>query len=187
MQLKIISVFWLFLMISPVSFAQDKGIGIKAGFNFSRIEGQDIVDPLEGRIGYQFGIMSNMSISDRVYFGPEIIAMQKGTQDVELLYFKSPLLFRYFFTDKMHIDFGPYAAYLHEASAGEVIIEGEFQTLDLGGSFGIGGYIGIVNIDLRFHRGFKDTQKDDSKYLIAQEGEVDAANTSIELSIGYLF
>lgn len=179
--------FLFFLLISIAGFAQDKGIGIKAGFNFSRIEGQDIVDPLEGRIGYQFGLMSNIGISDKVYFGPELIAIQKGTHNLELLYLQSPLLFRYFLTSKMHVDFGPYAAYLYEASVDEEVVEGEFQTLDLGGSFGIGGYIGVINIDLRFHRGFKDTQKDDSEYLIAQEGEVDASNTTVEFSLGYLF
>lgn len=187
MRYKTIPVFLLIMLFACTAFAQKKGVGIKGGFNFSRVEGQDIVDPLEGRIGYQFGIMSNLGISERVYFGPEIIAMQKGTQNVELLYVKSPLLFRYFLTDKMHIDFGPYAAYLFEATSEEKVIEDEFQTLDLGGSFGLGGYIGVVNIDLRFHRGFKDTQKDDSQYLIPKEGEVDAANTSIELSLGYLF
>lgn len=187
MSMKPIITILFFLLFAMAVKAQDKGIGIKAGFNFSRIEGQDLIDPLEGRAGYQFGLMSNIGISDRIYFGPEIIAIQKGTQELELLYLQSPLLFRYFFTDKLHIDFGPYASYLYEASSEEVVIEDEFQTLDLGGSFGIGGYVGILNIDLRFHRGFKDTQKDNSQYLIAREGEVDASNTTVELSLGYLF
>lgn len=187
MRLIKVSIFLLVMFLAFTVSAQKKGVGVKAGFNFSRVEGQDVIDPLEGRVGYQFGIMSNLGISQRVFFGPEIIVMQKGTQNVELLYLKSPLLFRYFLTDKMHVDFGPYAAYLYEATSDGKVIEDEFQTLDLGGSFGVGGYVGVLNIDLRFHRGFKDTQKDDSQYLIAKEGEVDAANTSIELSLGYLF
>lgn len=187
MPLKAIIIILTFLLFAFAAKAQDTGIGIKAGFNFSRIEGQDLVDPMEGRIGYQFGLMSNMMISDRVFFGPEVMAIQKGTENIELLYLQSPLLFRYFFTDKLHIDFGPYASYLYEATSEEIVIENEFQTLDLGGSFGIGGFVGILNFDLRFHRGFKDTQKDDSQYLIAREGEVDASNTTVELSLGYLF
>lgn len=174
------------LIASSESFSQRKGVGLKAGYNVSRIEGADI-DAMEWRIGYQAGIQSNMKISNRIYFGPDIVWIQKGTEYLELFYFKSPLYWKYYLTDKMHFDFGPYAAYLFEANSMEKPIESEFQTLDLGGSFGIGGYIGSVNIDLKFHRGFKDVQKDESVFLIPKEGEVDAANSTIEFSLGYLF
>lgn len=166
--------------------SQRTGVGLKAGYNLSRIEGADI-EAMEWRIGYQAGLQTNMRVGHRIYFGPDILWIQKGTEYLELFYIKSPLYWKYFITNKMHFDFGPYAAYLFEANASEKKIEGEFQTLDLGGSFGVGGYIGSINIDLKFHRAFKDVQKDDSVYFIPVEGEVDASNSTIELSLGYLF
>ncbi len=126
------SILLMAMMIIGSSITLAQGIGIEAGLNLSKWEG-DAVESSDMRLGYRIGISYQASLGDKLILEPGILLSRKGTQEeysesfditeftsmsykdkfeVTLTYLEIPVLFKYFPDDKFNVSFGPSLSFL---------------------------------------------------------------------------
>jgi hypothetical protein len=186
-------------------------IGPKAGVNLADISGDDVdtwVGQTELRFGFAFGAMADISFSDMFAIHPEAYYSMQGTKakdfegKVKLNQLRIPVLLKVTIPTEGNIspyliagpEIGIKLSCDAEDEAGsvdcDVALEDEFgagvkaQSFDYGLTFGAGVGVklgpGMLTIDGRYGLGLADL-------IDAGDVEVDAKNSNIHFSVGYLY
>lgn len=91
--------------------AQKFNLGIKGGLNFATISGDNIKNT--GTVAaFNFGAVSELSISDKFSFQPEVMfsgqGYSLGEDVIALSYLNVPLIGKYYLTKGLSVEAGPH-------------------------------------------------------------------------------
>lgn len=179
--------------ISMMVNAQDVKFGLKGGVNFASISGKG-VDKVKTKTAFHVGILSEIPITDKFSFQPELLYSAQGIKEndnnaeLKLDYFQIPLMGKYYVAEGLSVQAGPQIGLLISAKAkvageGEDDIKDLMKKTDFGLNFGLGYKLDNgLNFDARYNLGLSKIFKKDY-YL----GDIKAYNSVIQISIGYLF
>ena len=111
------------LFITTASLAQDANIGIKAGTNLTKIDGQSFKDGY--KMSFQGGLFMELDFNKKVGIQPEFLFSQTKSEnntgtlpytfqnnDVNLNYLTIPILFRYKIAKVLVLNVGPQYSFL---------------------------------------------------------------------------
>ena len=168
---------------------EDFRLGAKGGVNLANIVGMGHKGDL--RTSFHFGMLAEIPLSDKFYFGPEIIYSSQGSKNrYKLDYIHIPLMAGYYVTEGLLVDVGPQIGFLTSSKV-DVLMEGGgdlkdyLSNFEYGVNFGLGvkwenGFffqgrynLGLANIFDDLKIGFND---DDYK----------KTNRVIQFSLGYM-
>jgi hypothetical protein len=167
--------------------------GVKAGVNFSDITGKD-VSSYNGRTSFHAGVVSEVMISDKFAFQPELLYSSQGSDyddegysgTVTLDYLNIPLMAKYYVSGEFSLEAGPQIGFLMSAKddygSGEDDIKDYLKSTDFGLNFGVGYKLESgLNFGARYNLGLSDLNDSD----FDQGSSV--KNSVIQVSIGYMF
>ena len=165
--------------------AQDIEFGAKFSLNFATHNGDNTKD--NGPVtDFSFGLMSEISISDKFSFQPELLyaglGYSLGDADadiVELRYLTLPLLGKYYLTERFSLEAGPQVGFLLSAKQESTDIKDAFKTLDFGASFGLSYKLDNgLNFGARYTLGLSD---------VIESKDFSNNTSTVQFSIGYFF
>jgi hypothetical protein len=179
------------LLFSITFFGQkskkEEGIvfGIKGGLNVSNFINSDI-EKQSMRYGYHIGVVSEIFISSKSSFQPELIYSSQGNiQDgvkYKFEYINIPTIFRFYIKDKLSIDSGPQMGFLvnsfEKRNDGKNDIKDQ-NTFDLALCLGVTyDFKNNIFVQSRYNLGLLNiNQSDTFKYQ----------NSVIQFTVGYNF
>ncbi|NJW52629.1 porin family protein [Salinimicrobium oceani] len=189
--------------------AQQVNFGAKAGVNFASIGG-DETEEWDGKTGFHLGLISEILLSEKFAFQPEILyssqgAKAEGTETFEgitasyeaklkLDYVNIPLLAKYYISPNFNIHVGPQLGFLVK-SEGEAeysfMGESETETEDLkddtkGVDFALAAGLGYklemgLFFEARYNLGLSNI------WDYEDEDDFSQKNNVIQLSVGFMF
>ncbi len=165
-------------------------LGAKGGVNLANIVGEKHKRDL--RTSFHLGMLAEIPLSEKFYFGPEILYSSQGSKNAYRLdYIQIPLMAGYYITEGLTIEAGPQMGFLTSSEV-EVLVRGGGNDLkdylskfEYGVNFGLGvklgnGFffqgrynLGLANIFNDLEIGFNDDFKE--------------TNRVIQFSLGYMF
>ncbi|MDI9257433.1 porin family protein [Flavobacterium sedimenticola] len=171
----------LFLLMSiPTVNAQMVKFGLKAGANFSNLEG----DNVEGSTytSFHFGAVLELKLLENLSVQPELLYSSQGTKvnsaafdDINYNYITVPVLAKFYLTGKkLSLEAGPQFSFLVNENV-EDQFEGE--TFDFGLAAGLGYNItDHVFVQARYVAGLTEASKN-----------AEVTNRVMQVSLGYRF
>ena len=164
--------------------AQEIKFGAKGGLNFASISGNNSTGS-DMVTSFNFGVLSEISISDKFSFQPELMYSGQGysfnDNTIALSYLNIPLMGKYYLTKGLSIEAGPQIGFLLAAKNDKTDVKDSFNTFDFGVNFGLGYKLDNgLNFGVRYNLGLNDINNLDnssSKYK----------NRVFQLSVGYFF
>lgn len=166
--------------------AQDIKFGIKGGLNFANISG-DNTSELQLVTSFNFGVMSEISITDKFSFQPEILFSGQGysfkndDKLVALNYINVPLMAKYYVIKGLSLEVGPQIGFLASAKYESIDVKDNFKKVDFGANVGLGYKLNNgLNFGTRYNFGISDINNIEgatNKYR----------NGVLQVSIGYFF
>lgn len=176
---KIIGILILLISVTSLN-AQSVRFGLKAGANFSNLEG----DNVEGSTytSFHFGALVELKLLENLAIQPELLYSSQGTKvdsdafdDINYNYITVPVMAKFYLTkNKLSLEVGPQFSFLINED-----VEEQFkgETFD----FGIAGGLGynITNslfLQARYVAGLTEAARN-----------ADVTNRVIQLSVGYKF
>lgn len=165
--------------------AQDIKFGVKGGLNFANVSGDNTGD-LETVTAFNFGVMSEISITEKFSFQPELLYSGQGFSFengdlVALSYINLPLIGKYYITKGLSLEAGPQIGYLLGADFEETDVKDNFKKLDFAANVGLGYKLeNGLNFGARYNLGLSninDVEGISDKYK----------NGVIQVSFGYFF
>jgi hypothetical protein len=164
--------------------AQDIKFGVKGGFNLANISGNNTSE-LETVTAFNFGVMSEISITKKFSFQPEILYSGQGygydKEVVALSYINVPLMAKYYVYKKLSLEAGPQVGYLFNAKSEGIDVKDSFKKVDFGANLGLGYKLeNGLNFGARYNFGLSNINNiegDSDKYR----------NGALQVSIGYFF
>jgi len=192
----------LFSFFAATTFGQ---LGVKGGINFSNIStDEDDIENLEGKLGFQAGLMLRINLTETFAIQPEALFVRKGAK-YEFLgsevksnmdYVDFPVLLVFKPVDFISIQVGPQFSYLLGTNVtygdgfagigqGYDAERDDFEDVDYGLAAGLGFNLGNAIIDVRYTRGFKKYEKETLVGNIAIEPS--SNHYSLQASVGFLF
>ena len=165
-------------------FAQEVEFGVKGGLNFASISGDNTgdIDPVTS---FNFGVMSEIPISEKFSFQPELMYSGQGysigDDTVELSYLNLPLMGKYYVTKGLSLEAGPQIGFLLAADNEGTDVKDSFNSVDLGVNFGVGYKLDNgLNFGVRYNLGLSDINDLDGFNDKNQNGV-------FQFSVGYFF
>ena len=165
--------------------AQDVTFGAKLGINFASIYGDNTKD-IETVTAFNFGVMSEIAISKKFSFQPELLYSGLGyslddEDTASLNYLSIPLMGKYYITDGLSLEAGPQIGFLLSAKQDGTDIKDSFKTLDFGANLGVGYKLDNgLNFNARYTLGLSNIND--------IEGSSDKnTNGVLQFGIGYFF
>jgi hypothetical protein len=180
--------FLLLAVVTVLGFAnvnaQEIKFGAKGGLNFASISG-DNTNGIDVVTSFNFGVVSEISISDKFSFQPELMYSGQGysfkENTIALSYLNIPLIGKYYLTKGLSVEAGPQIGFLLSAKNEKTDVKDSFNTFDFGVNFGLGYKLDNgLNFGVRYNLGLTDINNLDdssSKYK----------NGVFQLSVGYFF
>lgn len=183
---KILLAAVLFLAASASIQAQLVKFGVKAGVNFANQTG-DAFDASgidkEGITSYHAGLVAEIKLLDRFAIQPELLYSTQGATykyaaeefKNELGYLSIPVMAKFYLTDSFSLEVGPQASFL--LSEKDNVDFEDAETFEFGVNAGLGFKL-TENffVQGRYGLGLTDASKD-----------ADVKNSTIQLSVGFLF
>jgi hypothetical protein len=165
--------------------AQDVEFGAKLSLNFASLQGDNTKD-IGPVTDFSFGLMSEISITEKFSFQPELLYAGLGyslgdanDDTVELRYLAVPLLGKYYVTEHFSLEAGPQVGFLLSAKQESTDVKDAFKTLDIGASFGLAYKLDNgLNFGARYTLGLSD---------VTESNDVTNNTGTIQFSIGYFF
>jgi hypothetical protein len=165
--------------------AQDIKFGVKGGLNLANVSGDNTkaFDPVTS---FNFGVMSEISITDKFSFQPELMYSGQGysfnsDNVVELSYLNIPLMAKYYVAKGLSIEAGPQIGYLFAAKNESVDVKDSFKKIDFGANVGLGYKLeNGLNFGVRYNLGLSNINNvsgSSDKYK----------NGVVQASVGYFF
>lgn len=157
--------------------AQGIDFGVKAGANFSNLDGDGIDG--DNLTSFHAGAVLEVNLFENFSLQPEVLYSSQGTkledEDIKLDYISVPVLAKfYLISDKLSIEAGPQFSFLVNDDVPEVF---ETKSFDFAAIGGLG--LNITNnlfVQARYVVGLTDTTK-----------EAEVTNKVIQLSVGWKF
>ena len=175
---KLIVLSFCFLAFSMHVEGQIVKFGIKAGANFSNLDGNSINS--NNLTSYHVGIMSQIKVLPNFAIQPEALfssqgAKVDGANDFELDYVAVPVLAKfYLITDVLSLEAGPQFSFLVNSNLPDTY---ETQSFDFGAAGGLGLNITKSFVaQARYVVGLSDTSRD-----------AEITNRVFQISLGYFF
>ena len=158
--------------------AQEIKFGAKAGLNFSTVNGSN-TNNIDYVTSYHFGVVSEIPISDKFSFQPEIMYSRQGysfnNDVVTMNYLNIPLMGKYYLTKGLSVEAGPQIGFLLSAKNEGVKVTNSFTTFDFGANFGVGYKLeNGLNFGARYNLGITKV-------------DTDNRNGVFQVSVGYFF
>lgn len=164
--------------------AQKIKFGAKGGLNFANISG-DNTKGIDAVTSFNFGILSEIPISDKFSFQPELMYSGQGysfnDNTIALSYLNIPLMGKYYVTKGLSLEAGPQIGFLLAAKNEKTNVKDSFNTFDFGVNFGLGYKLDNgLNFGVRYNLGLTDINNLDN-----YSGK--NKNGVLQLSVGYFF
>jgi hypothetical protein len=164
--------------------AQKIKFGVKGGLNFANISG-DNTKNADLVTSFNFGVLSEIPISDKFSFQPELMYSGQGysfnDNTVALSYLNIPLMGKYYLTKGFSVEAGPQIGFLLAAKNEKVNVKDSFNTVDFGVNFGLGYKLeNGLNFGVRYNLGLTDINNVDNS-------SVKNKNSVFQVSVGYFF
>lgn len=183
---KILLAAVFFMGISASVQAQLVKFGVKAGVNFANQTGDATDAPevdKEGITSYHAGLVAEIKLLDRFAIQPELLYSTQGASykeagqefKNELGYLTIPVMAKFYLTDSFSLEVGPQASFLLSEKDNFDIYDN--KTFEFGVNAGLGFKL-TENffIQGRYGLGLTDVSK-----------EADVKNSTVQLSVGFLF
>jgi hypothetical protein len=164
--------------------AQEIKFGAKGGLNFASISG-DNTKGIGAVTSFNFGVLSEIPISDKFSFQPELMYSGQGysfsDNTIALSYLNIPLMGKYYLTKGLSVEAGPQIGFLFSAKNDKTDIKDSFNTFDLGVNFGLGYKLDNgLNFGARYNLGLTDINN-------LEGSSSKNKNGVFQISIGYFF
>ena len=164
--------------------AQKVEFGVKGGLNFSSIRGDNSSD-LETVTAFNLGIVSEIPISEKFSFQPELMYSGKGfsidDDVVSLNYLDIPLMGKYYLTKGFSVEAGPQIGFLLSAKRESLDVKDFYNTVDIGMNLGVGYKLeNGINFGVRYNLGLSDINDRDG---YSDKNKINV----VQVSIGYNF
>ncbi|MFV8347125.1 porin family protein [Flavobacterium sp. ZB4P13] len=180
--------FLLLAVVTVLGFAnvnaQEIKFGAKGGLNFASISG-DNTKGIGAVTSFNFGVLSEIPISDKFSFQPELMYSGQGysfnDNTIALSYLNIPLMGKYYLTKGLSVEAGPQIGFLLSAKNEKTDVKDSFNTFDFGVNFGLGYKLDNgLNFGVRYNLGLTDINNLDN-----YSGK--NKNGVLQLSVGYFF
>jgi hypothetical protein len=180
--------FLLLAVVTVLGFtnvdAQEIKFGAKGGLNFASISG-DNTKGIDLVTAFNFGVLSEIPISDKFSFQPELMYSGQGysfnNNTIALSYLNIPLMGKYYLTKGLSLEAGPQIGFLLSAKNEKTDVKDSFNTFDFGVNFGLGYKLDNgLNFGVRYNLGLTDINNLDNS-------SIENKNGVLQLSIGYFF
>ncbi|KOS08056.1 hypothetical protein AM493_19880 [Flavobacterium akiainvivens] len=164
--------------------AQEIKFGAKGGLNFASVSG-DNTEGIDGVTSFNFGVLSEIPISEKFSFQPELMYSGQGysfsDNTIALSYLNIPLMGKYYVTKGLSVEAGPQIGFLFSAKNDDTDVKDSFKTLDFGVNFGLGyKFNNGLNFGARYNVGLTDINDIDNSTGKNKNGV-------FQLSVGYFF
>ena len=164
--------------------AQEIKFGAKGGLNFASISG-DNTKGIDAVTSFNFGVLSEIPISDKFSFQPELMYSGQGysfnDNTIALSYLNIPLMGKYYLTKGLSIEAGPQIGFLLSAKNEKTDVKDSFNTFDFGVNFGLGYKLDNgLNFGVRYNLGLTDINNLDNSSSKNKNGV-------FQISVGYFF
>ncbi len=164
--------------------AQEIQFGIKGGLNLASVSGDNTED-IDVVTSFNFGILSEIPVSDKFSFQPELMYSGQGysfnEKTIALSYLNLPLMGKYYLTKGFSVEAGPQIGYLFNAENEETDVKDSFNSFDFGVNFGLGYKLDNgLNFGARYNLGLTDINNLDNSSNKNKNGV-------FQLSVGYFF
>ncbi len=157
---------------------QAQGFGLKGGFNFSNLTG-DNTENFNVYSGFHVGVLYEIGLLDHVSIQPELLYSVQGAKrkndEIKLNYFTVPAVLKLYLNDGFNIQAGPqFGMLLSESDNFEAF---KSKTFDFGFTGGIEFFVtdGLF-VQARYYYGTKEVS-----------GNTDISNRVVQASLGYIF
>lgn len=176
---KLICVLTIVFIVS-ISNAQTVKFGLKAGANFSQLDGKDI--DASTYTSFHFGAVLEIKLLENLSLQPEFLYSSQGTtinqagfKDINYNYATVPVLAKFYLTSKkLSLEVGPQFSFLLNEN---VANQFEGKTFDFAAAGGLGYNISDnFFVQARYVLGLTEATKD-----------ADVTNRVIQASVGYMF
>lgn|SRR5690606_6596971 len=169
-------------------------MGAKGGVNFANLVGDDPDGDL--RTSFHLGLVGEIPLSERLYFGPEVLYSSQGTKEggvesFKLDYIQIPLMARYYLTEGFNIEVGPQIGFLINSEVESNVVgmnvdlKDYLSSIDYGVNFGLGlKWKNGLFLQGRYNLGLANIF-DDLK--IGSNDDFKMTNRVIQFSLGYIF
>jgi hypothetical protein len=164
--------------------AQKIKFGAKGGLNFASISG-DNTQGSDLVTAFNFGVLSEIPISDTFSFQPELMYSGQGysfnDNTIALSYLNIPLMGKYYLTKGLSIEAGPQLGFLLSAKNETTDVKDSFNPFDFGVNFGLGYKLDNgLNFGVRYNMGLTDIND-------LPNSSSNNKNSVFQLSVGYFF
>jgi len=173
--------------------------GIKGGLNLSNLYTSD-ASSSDMMAGFNLGVYNKLPLTDFIAIQPEFYITTKGasvtynsllldgTARFNLTYLEVPLLCEVNLTHFIHVEFGPYLAYLIDGKVKNVaninlfnyeenINVNDYNRFDAGVAFGAGLEVGTITMGARYNLGMTKVGK--TKSFLGTDYTVPNANNGV--------
>ncbi len=204
-------VFIIILVVfAQTTSAQNVTFGVKGGVNYSKVLTSNDVggypgnDRFKYKFGFQIGGFAKIKLIEKLYIQPELLYSLQGTKSINYQtrgFHDSdesniilPILFKYYFFEKISVEFGPQFDYLFLIKQdGEVLDYGNYSFSEMdaarkvsdiswGLDFGVGyDFNKKIGVEIRYNYGFDRKKDDGTSYL------PDFNNSVFQLNFEYRF
>lgn len=172
----------LLTVVSSAAFSQAQvALGIKAGINVSKINGDDLeASPLTGFHGGAFALFKFTAIGIQ----PELLFSQQGAKlddldgDLKMSYMTIPVMLKFYLPGGFNLQAGPQFGFLNSAEFDGDNVKDSFKDSDITANVGVAwdAPFGLV-LDARYNIGLSDVSDDSSL------GELKSG--TFQFSLGY--
>ncbi|MGQ7946614.1 porin family protein [Flavobacterium sp. WC2509] len=164
--------------------AQEIKFGAKGGLNFASISG-DNTGGSDVVTAFHFGVLSEIPISDKFSFQPELMYSGQGYSfnhnTIALSYLNIPLMGKYYLTKGFSVEAGPQIGFLLSAKNEKTDVKDSFKTFDFGVNFGLGYKLDNgLNFGVRYNLGLTDIND-------LPNSSSNNKNGVFQISVGYFF
>lgn len=170
-----------FVVGVTTTHAQGINFGLKAGANFSNLDGDD-ANGFSTYTNFHFGALVELNVLQNFSIQPELLYSSQGAKvdaaaikDIKYDYITVPVLAKfYLITDKLSLEAGPQFSFMINEN-----VPDQFRTKSF--DFAVAGGLGLnltknIFAQARYVAGLTDTSKD-----------AEVTNRVIQLSIGFKF
>ena len=174
--------------------------GVKAGPTFATLTGDD-TDNLDAKIGFFFGGLAELEVTDMFSVQPELLFSSQGTKysdsdgfdgKLKFNYLNLPVMAKVYVSDGFFFEAGPQLGYLLSAKdeyespglSGEDDLkdEGFVKDIDVGANIGLGYQLDSgLNIGARYNFGLTNIND------LEDSGDFSIKNSVISLLVGFRF
>lgn len=180
--------FLLLAVVTVFGFAsvnaQEIKFGAKGGLNFATVGG-DNTKGIDYVTSFNFGVLSEIPISEKFSFQPEIMYSGQGysfnDNTIALSYLNIPLMGKYYVTKGLSLEAGPQIGFLLSAKNEKINVKDSFNTFDFGVNFGLGYKLDNgLNFGARYNLGLTDINN-------VEGSSSKSKNSVFQVSVGYFF